>query len=396
MKKKLLFLFLILFVACAPSRPLTQTTLATVNPYPPPTATLTVEKRKDTVTPQPTETLTVYPPFLLTIAVEPTLSTVTYHEYDPEDWQVIPGSEHLQYDFYNSVVLDPNHWLWMTDRQNLIYFDGLEWGRVNQDALNYAENQLHLECMDPDGTLWLRGNRPGKKELIRVKNNQINVYPIPNATDEDQLAFTDDQEEGVWIAIKKSSSDHLYHFDGLNWQEIPMPSHYQLGSGFYLVTDAKGYLWLVPNIIGFARYDGKIWHEYKASDYWWKNPDDPMNRSIWIAPGPDRSVWAIKGQVPILSAIYRFYPDGKIEKITQSFMGEHFGSGMKMFIDRQNYLWLIDPLASEPLSTIVFWDGVKWNTFAHLPFNSAETILEQNGKMFFQTDKGWYWYKPKR
>jgi hypothetical protein len=353
-----------------------------------------------TVTPQPglAEQIPSLTPevqsTLYSFVAQPILASLAYHEYDPKEWELIPGSEHLS---DSRVFLDPNHRLWQTDGQHLIYFDGKSWGKIVRTELNY--DRLYLMTMSPDGTLWLIGDRPGRCDLIRYKNDHIVSWQIPDTTDTNFIPVTDDHKQGVWVAIFNDDliPKHLLHFDGLDWQEYPLPFNNKL-NWFYLVTDARGYLWLVSSgNAGFARFDGKTWYEYKPSDFWWKNPNH--TDTILVTPGPDGSVWAVMGYFstpPTLSTIIRFYPDGRMDRISQSFMGEDFGYNMDMFVDSKNYLWMSSPRPSDKIAPLVYWDGSHWNTFSQLPFNRVGMMLEQDGRLFIQSNTGWYWYTLKK
>jgi hypothetical protein len=129
MKKKMLVLLLFLLAACSPSQsPAAGVTPAVGNDFPP-TGTPVVEQpvAAATVTPQPLPTEKMPSPTpevqstLYSFVAEPTLASLAYQEYDPKEWELIPGSEHLP---NYLVLIDPDHRLWQTGGQHLIYFDG--------------------------------------------------------------------------------------------------------------------------------------------------------------------------------------------------------------------------------------------------------------------------------
>jgi hypothetical protein len=317
--------------------------------------------------------------------VQPTQVPFIVNEYDPGDWELIKGSEQF---IYHERIIRTNGTFWIVHKDVLNYYDGKEWGTIQIEG--FKNETLSVKDSSPDGSLWLEGRGKDNSTIIQVKGNKSIITDVPSGKKNTGLSIVSDRKNGAWVLLDEGVPQKLFHFDGKNWKEFPLPDLDMKSGEIY--TDDLGTLWLDTNM-EFSRFDGKKWKIYIVDS----STRDRSNQSetrILLTLGTNGSIWVVKGYSPTSSVFYNYLPNGKIEKINQNFLGINVGEYMSMMVDKNNHLWLSFMGAPDANTPVIFWDGKNWNTFSNLPFKIAHTILQNDAKMLIQTEKGWYFFTP--
>ena len=149
-----------------------------------------------------------------------------------------------------SVDGTSDHDVWAVGADNgkgpvVLHYDGAAWTRL----VTGTSGDLWWVDVLPDGTAFMAGSNG---VLLKYKAGAFTRVPIPGLAKHLSFGVWAAAEDDLWVAgAAQGRNGYVWHWDGLAWDELPLPSdvpldsHDDLPSLFKVWSDGAGTMWVV-------------------------------------------------------------------------------------------------------------------------------------------------------
>ncbi len=383
MKKLLITILFLASAACSPgltshpsspsavSKQATATVQMQVTPSQISSALVTTEipALTSTALPGPTPTLTV--------------DNIVERMYDPGEWKMLYDKNTVW-----TIDLDPAGRMWISPGLEVGYFDGHRW--VFFSPKDYLLPRFWDMAMAPDGTVWVSSLHA----LSRYQHGRWETFPIPDVDTTTIPRISIDASGAVWVRMSScpTCGFFLKKFDGKRWSDLPLWSTKR--RTYYvpiILFTPDGALWAADDTGEIGRYDGKAWKIYSKMDLWTRNAD--WAHVIQITSDHKGNIFSVYTGESSWQ-IARIDTNGQVTKIPYSTNLEINPNFPRLFVDRQNTLWVNACLKNKEHACLAYYKDNQWVSFINLPFSSMMDIKElPDGTYLVATAQGLYQFK---
>jgi hypothetical protein len=362
MKRFFLIILLFSLFSCAPAPDLHPTNI--------PFATTALQTITPTVTatlPQATKTKEFI--------------NIVQREADPAEWKQFYGK-----DMVVKIGLDRKQRMWIALSGGEIgFFDGSKWVLFSGKDYGLPGKPFDM-AIAPDGSVWLAG----RHALSRYQNGHWDVFPMPGVTETAFPRLAIDSSGVVWVTTPLCyCGNSINKFDGKNWSYIMLWTTESTLDVQQLLFTPDGALWAPDDGGTLGRYAGKAWKSYSTTELW---STDYYGFGMRIASDQHGNIFGIYTGNSWIAQIDR---SGHVSKIPYSTKLQLNETRLRLFVDRQDTIWVNACLKDKPNACLAYYKDNQWVSFIDLPFEAVADINElADETLLVATTRGLFQYKP--